>query len=265
MLDGSVLNLSKIGRTTLRLHRPIEGTPKTVTISREADGYYACISCAEVSTQPLALTGQETGIDLALTSFATLADAAMIQNPRCYRKAEAYLRRCQRRVARRTKGSNRRKNAVKLLARAHLKVNRQRVDFHHKTALQLVRQYDTIYYENLQTANMVKNHHLAHSIQDAGWRAFLIILAFKAAYAGKQAAAMTPAFTSQDCLGILPDGTPCPERVQKALSMRTHLCPRCGLILDRDENAALHILRLGTKHRGLGRPLRRESGPMGRA
>jgi putative transposase len=211
-----------------------------------------CIACAEVPTQPLALTGQETGIDLGLASFATLADGAMIRNPRCYRKADAYLRRCQRRVARRTKGSNRRKNAVKLLARAYLKVKRQRADFHHKTALQLVRQYDTIYCEDLQTAKMVKNHHLAKSIQDAGWSQFLTILAFKAAYAGKQAVAVPPAFTSQDCSGVLSGGTPCPERVQKALSVRTHLCPRCGLILDRDENAALNILRMGKKQRGAG-------------
>jgi putative transposase len=140
-----------------------------------------------------------------------------------------------------------------LLARAHLKVKRQRADFHHKTALQLVRQYDTIYYEDLQTANLVKNHHLAKSIQDVGWSAFLTILAFTAAYAGKQAVAMPPAFTSQDCSGILSDGTPCQERVQKALSMRTHLRPRGGLILDRDENAALNIMRLGKKRRGAGR------------
>ena len=149
-LDNGFLVLSKIGRVAVRWSRPIEGAPKTVTISREVDGWYACISCAEVPTQPLEPTGQETGIDLGLTSFATLADGMMIHNPRCYRKGEAYLRRCARRVARWKKGSNRRRKAVQLLARAHQKVKRQRQDFHHKTALSLVQQYDVIIYEDLR-------------------------------------------------------------------------------------------------------------------
>jgi putative transposase len=201
VLDGSLLSLSKIGRIRIRLHRPLRGTPKTVTVSREADGWYACVSCADVPAEPLPPTGQETGVDLGLESFATLADGTMIHTPRCYRQAEAYLRRCQRRVARRQKGSNRRKKAVNLLAKAHQQVKRQRADFHHKTALALVRANDVIYHEDLQTANMLKNHHLAKSIQDAGWSAFLSILAFKAAYAGKRAVAVPPAYTSQTCSG----------------------------------------------------------------
>jgi putative transposase len=244
--------LSKIGRVALRWSRPLEGTPKTVTISREADGWYACFSCAEVPVRPLPETGQETGIDLGLASFATLADGTMIHNPRCYRKAEAYVRRCQRRVSRRKQGSRRRHKAVKLLAKAHLRVKCRRQDFHHKAALALVRQYDTIYYEDLRVANLLRNHHLAKSIQDAAWSSFLSILVFKAAYAGKQAVAVPPAFTSQDCSGVLPDGSPCPERIPKALSVRTHVCLRCGLVLDRDENAALNILRLGQQESGAG-------------
>jgi putative transposase len=121
------------------------------------------------STQPLPPTGQETGIDLGLEAFATLSDGAMIHNPRCYRKAERALKTAQRRVSRRKKGSNRRRKAVKLLAKAQLKVKRQRADFHHKVALRLVQSNDTINHEDLQTANLVKNHHLATSISDAGW------------------------------------------------------------------------------------------------
>jgi putative transposase len=246
-LDGGVLSLSKIGRIPIRLHRSLEGTPKTVTISREADGWYACFSCAGVPAQPLPPTGQETGIDLGLASFATLADGIMIHNPRCYRTAEAYLRGCQRRVARRKKGSKRRRKAVVLLAKAHQKVRRQRQDFHHKTALSLVRQYDTIYYEALQTANLLKNHHLAKSIGAAGWAAFLTILAFKAAYAGKRAVAVPPAYTSQRCSG-------CGREVYKGLSVRWHRCPYedCGINLHRDENAARNILALGKKESGEG-------------
>ncbi len=244
-LDNGFLALSKLGRIAVRWSRPLEGTPKTVTISQEADGWYACISCAEVPMQPLPPTGQETGIDLGLESFATLSDGTMIHNPRCSRSAEADLRRCQRRVARRKKGSNRRRKAVKLLAKAHLKVKRQRRDFHHKTARSLVQSYDTVYFEDLQAANMVKNHHLAKSIQDVGWSAFLTLLVFKAAYAGKQAVAMPPAYTSQACSG-------CGAIVRKGLSVRWHSCPDCGTSLHRDHNAALNILALGKKQRESG-------------
>jgi putative transposase len=243
-LDNGFLVLSKLGRIAVRWSRPLEGTPKTVTISREADGWYACISCAEVSVAPLEPTGQATGIDLGLESFATLADGTMIHNPRCYRKAERRLKRLQRCVSRRKKGSNRRRKAVKLLAKAHMKVKRQRQDFHHKVALSLVRQYDTSCYEALQTANMVRNHLLAKSISDAGWSAFLTILAFKVGYAGKRAVAVPPAFTSQAC-----SGPNCSETVRKGLSVRWHQCPHCGTSLHRDHNAARNILTLGKNPR----------------
>ena len=201
VLDGGVLSLSKIGRICIRLHRPLEGTPKTVTISREADSWCACFSCADVPVQPLPPTGRETGIDLGIEAFATLSDGTRIFNPGWYRKAERALKTAQRRVSRRKKGSNRRHKAITLLAKAHQKVRRQRTDFHHKTTLQLVRENDTIYHEDLQTANMVKNRHLAKSISDAGWSAFLSILAAKAAYAGRRVVAVSPAYTSQTCSG----------------------------------------------------------------
>ncbi len=143
-LDNGFLVLSKIGLVAVRWSRPLEGTPKTVTISREADGWYACFSCADVPMQPLPATGQETGIDLGLEAFATTSDGTRIFHPGWYRKAERRLKTAQRRVSRRKKESNRRRKAVKLLAKAHLKVKRQRADFHHKTALALVQQNDTI-------------------------------------------------------------------------------------------------------------------------
>jgi putative transposase len=244
VLDGGLLSLSKIGRIRIRLHRPLEGTPKTVTISQEADGWHVCFSCAEVPVQPLPATGQETGIDLGLKAFATLADGTRIANPRHYRKAEKRLAKAQHRVARRKKGSKRRKKAVKLLARAHQKVKRQRRDFHHKTALSLVRQYDSIYHEDLRVANLVRNHHLAKSISDAGWSAFLGILSAKAACAGREVVAVDPAFTSQRCSG-------CGALVQKGLSVRWHTCPMCGLSLHRDHNSARMIQGRGQRLRGV--------------
>jgi putative transposase len=244
-LDGGMLSLSKIGRIRLRLHRPLHGIPKTVTISREADGWYACISCAEVPAVPLPATGQETGIDVGLKVFLITADGETVENPRHYRRAERALRKAQRRVSRRTKGSRRRRKAIALLKRTHQTVQRQRRDFHHKTALELLQQYDTIYLEDLRVANLVRNHHLAKSISDAGWAAFRTILEAKAACAGRQVIAVPPAYTSQDCSGVLPDGSRCTQRVAKSLSVRTHVCPSCGLVLDRDENAAQNIRRAG--------------------
>jgi putative transposase len=239
-LDNGFLVLSKLGRIAVRWSRPLEGAPKTVTIIREADGWYVCFSCADVLIQPLPKTGQETGIDLGIEAFATLSHGRRIFHPGWYRQAERALKAAQRRVTRRKEGSNRRRKAVTLLARAHQKVRRQRQDFHHKTALALVREHDVIYYEDLQVRNMVRNHHLAKSISDAGWSAFLAILSYKAACAGRSVIAVPPAYTSQTCSG-------CGRVVWKGLSVRWHQCPYedCGTSLHRDHNAAQNIERLG--------------------
>jgi putative transposase len=247
-LDNGFLVLSKVGRLVVRWSRPIEGTPKTVTVCREADGWYVAFSCADVPVKPLPRTGEETGIDLGLESFATLADGESIANPRIFRVAERHLRRAQRRVSRRVKGSRRRRKAVHLLARAHQRVRRARVDYHHKTARSLVRRYDTIYHEDRQTANMLKSHHLAKSISDAGWSGFLSILSCTAAEAGKTVVGVPPAYTSQACSG-------CGVLVCKGLSVRWHLCPACGTSLHRDHNAARNIVRLGRHRHGAGQAL----------
>jgi putative transposase len=251
VLDGGMLILSKLGRIRLRLHRPLAGTAKTVTISHEADGWYACISCAEVPVEPLPATGHETGIDMGLKVFLITANGEVIANPRHYRTAEQQLAKAQRRVSRRTKGSNRRRKAVQLLARKHQRVQRQRRDFHHKSTLALLQQYDTIYVEDLRVANLVRNHYLAKSISDAGWAAFRTILEAKAACAGRQVFAVPAQYTSQDCSGVLPDGSRCTQRVAKSLLVRTHVCPSCGLVLDRDANAALNIRRAGQARQAL--------------
>jgi len=244
VMDGGVLNLSKIGRIPIRLHRPLQGTPKTVTISREADGWYAVISCAGVPMQPLLPTGRETGIDVGLKVFLVTAHGLVIENPRHFRNSERRIAKADKHVARCQKGSKGRKKAVARRAKAYQHVKRQRLDFHHKTALMLVRENDVIYLEDLQVANMVRNRHLAKSISDAGWAQFRAILDYKAACAGKRVLAIPAQYTSQDCSG-------CEERVPKSLSVRTHVCPACGLVMDRDENAAINILRAGQARRAL--------------
>jgi putative transposase len=122
-------------------------------------------------------------------------------------------------------------------------VRRQRQDFHHKTALALVRENDTIYHEDLQMANMLRNHHLAKSIADAGWAAFLSNLSYKAACAGREVVAINRAYTSQTCSG-------CGVIVSKGLSVRWHSCPGCGTSLHGDHNAARNIERAGLALRG---------------
>jgi putative transposase len=144
-----------------------------------------------------------------------------------------------------------------LLAKAHQKVRRQRRDFQYKTALKLVQTNDTICHEDLQTANMLKNHHLARTIQDAGWSQFLSILSAKAAWAGRRVVAVPPAYTSQRCSG-------CGVMVAKGLSVRWRSCPECGTSLHRDHNAAKNIERLGQSLRGgAGVPASEDREPIG--
>jgi putative transposase len=267
-LGNGYLVLSKIGRIAVHWSRrtkkgAIQGTIKTVTISQEADGWYACFSCVDVPVQPLPLTGQQTGIDVGLKVFLVTAQGDVVENPRHYRKAEKALQKAQRRVSRRKKRSKRRKKAAQALAKRHQKVRRQRTDFHHKTALALVRAYDAIYLEDLQVGNLSHRpapvsdgnggylHNgasakagLNKSIQDAGWYRFRQILTCKAEWVGKRVEAVPPAYTSQDCSG-------CGQRVEKSLSVRTHVCTNCGLILDRDENAARNIQWAGQALRGV--------------
>jgi putative transposase len=200
---------------------------------------------------------------VGLKVFLVTAEGEHVANPRHYRKAERALKKAQQRVSRRKKGSKRRKKAVQLLAKAHQHVKRQRADHQHKTALSLVRQYDTISHEAIQSANLSRRPApipdgnggylpngatakagLNKSLRDAGWGRFLSMLTFKAACAGKRVEAVNPAYTSQDCSG-------CGERLQMSLSVRTHVCTHCGLIMDRDENAARNIQWRGQRLRGV--------------
>jgi len=213
---------------------------KRVRVVRKADGYYSqfCIDAdRRVSVEA---TGRNVGIDLGLSHFYTDSEGATVENPRHVRRSERALKRVQRRVSSKVKGSANRAKARGKLARKHLKVRRQRKDFVVKAARALIMSNDVIAYEDLRVRNMVRNRHLAKSISDAGWRAFVSWLDYLAHVYGKVVVAVPPAYTSQDCSG-------CGECVKKALSERTHACPRCGTVLDRDHNAARNILALGLR------------------
>ena len=236
------IKLSKIGNIKAKLHRVIQGQIKTCTIKRELNNWYVCFSC-EGEPKYLPKTNKSVGVDVGLEKFATLSDSTIVENPRYLRKSEAKLKREQRKLSRKTKGSNSRKEQRTRVAKIHRKVKNQRNDFLHKESCKLVRKYDVIVFEDLRIQNMLKNHKLAKSISDASWSKFIEYTTYKAESAGKQVILVNPQNTSQICSG-------CGLIVKKSLVARTHKCPYCGLILDRDVNAAINILRRGTRPGG---------------
>lgn len=237
-IDGRRLRLFGISRVPVRWHRPLPCTPKTVRIVRKADGWYAMFAC-EMEAEKLPPTGNEVGIDVGVAALVTTSDGEKVPNPGWYRKGQRQLRRQQRQVSRRQKGGSNRRKAVRLVARHHLHVSRQRKDALDKIVHRLIRDYDLIAVEDLQIRNMVRNHRLAKSIMDAGWGYFRTRLRDKAAEAGRAVVEVDPAYTSQTCSAC---GQLFSERID--LAVRTVSCP-CGLVLDRDVNAAINILRLG--------------------
>ncbi len=229
-----------IGRLQLVGNRKqkIEAFPvkqiKRVRIVHRADGYYVQFGVKADRVIEHETSGKQIGIDVGLKAFYTDSEGNMVENPRQYRKAEKRLKRLHRQLSRKQKSRNRKK-ARKQLAKAYLKVQRQREDFVRKQANALVSSSDLIAYEQLQIRNMVKNRHLAKSIHDAGWGTFLQWVRYYAAMHDIPAIAVAPQYTSQNC-------SACGVLVKKTLSVRTHICTTCGVVLDRDHNAALNIL-----------------------
>ncbi len=226
----------KLGsRIKVKQHRPLEGMPKTAHLVLRADGHrYALIIC-DLGDAPKKRDGDAVGLDVGLKHFVADSEGQIVENPRCFRRAQKKLRRTQRKVCRRKKGSNRRKKVSRHAARQHLKIARQRKDHAHKTARKYVERYAFIAVEDLRIENMLKNRHLAKAIADASWSAFKIILCLKAEEAGCRVVGVPPRFTTQRCFC-------CGDIVRKSLSVRTHVCPRCGYVEDRDIQAAKNIL-----------------------
>jgi putative transposase len=254
--DGKHLHVpTKLGRLLkIKLHRPLMGTPVTVHLVLRADNHwYALIVCktAPQDEQGVAHPAQAAcahpaiGLDVGLKVFLADSEGSMVENPRPYRKGQKRLAHAQRTLCRRKKGSHRRRKASREVACQHLKISRQRRDFHFKTAKRYAESYSSICDEDLMVAGMARNHYLTKSIYDASWSAFLGILEDKPARAGHQVIRVPPRFTTQKCSG-------CGEHVQKSLRVRTHICPACGLVEDRDVNAAKNILRAGAPPSGTG-------------
>lgn len=227
---------------------------KRVRIVCRSDGYYCqfCIAVERnISIEP---TGKCLGIDVGLSKFYTASDGRAVENPRHLRKAELALKRAQRRVSskfRRSKSkgekvkqSNNYKKACKRLGKKHLTVQRRRKDFVVKTARALLESSDFIAYEKLNVKNLVKNRKLSKSISDVAWTQFTGWIERYGILYKRPVVAVPPQYTNQDCSG-------CGTRVKKSLSVRTHVCPKCNLVIDRDENAALNILVKGLNQAGL--------------
>jgi putative transposase len=279
---GKRLFLSKVGDVKLIDHRLLEGAPKTATIQRTATGkWFVTISC-EWEPTPLPPTGQWVGIDVGLATFATLTQGAPIENPRFFRQEEQALAKAQRKYqvaldahnAKRADVTQRVKQAQsdldergvwecvrqdaeeqaiwkhrqkwrKVVARTHERARWKREDFAHQKSRRIINEFDLIVIEDLSVRNMVQNGRLAKSIADAAWSQFADLIACKAAWADRRYMAVNPAYTSQDCSG-------CGQRkTDVKLSDHVYHCVSCGLVIDRDRNAARNILALGLQCLGL--------------
>jgi putative transposase len=242
LLDNGKLRVQGAGHIKVKLHRPLEGKVKTVTICREAGKWSVCFS-VECSATPLPKSSDAVGIDVGIASFAVLSDGTDIENPRWHRAGQAKLRVAQRRVARRkNKRSNRRRKAISLLQGAYARISNQRSDFQHKLSRTIINKFGVIAVEDLNIKGLAGGM-LAKSVHDAGWSQFLNFLAYKAESAGRELVRVDPRGTSQMCT--------CGARVPKGLADRWHDCPACGLSAGRDHVSAQVILsRAGNRPSG---------------
>jgi putative transposase len=235
-LKGNRLRVQHIGTIRTKVHRQVKGEVKTATLKREVNKWFVVLSCdLGIEVVPPS-TLPSVGIDVGLEAFLTTSDGHhRIENPR-YQKVELpKLRRLQRAVSRKKKGSRNRRKASHQVRVLHARIRNLRHEHHHQIALFLIRLYGLIGVEDLNVSNMLKNHTLARAISDVGWAGFVNVLRCKAERAGAEVVVVNPRGTSQECSG-------CGNVVAKTLAERWHTCPHCGLSLHRDENAARNIL-----------------------
>jgi putative transposase len=225
-----------------RESRPREGSLLQTTVKKEGQHWFVCLSCeVEIAarTQPC----QEVsvvGIDVGLKQFATLSDGTDIVNPRFLKKQLSKLRIEQRKLRNKQKGSANREKQVAVIAKLHRKVRDARKDCAHKASGTIVKNHDVVIVEDLNIKGMVQNRKLSRAISDAGWGMFLDMLRYKLQWAGKKLVSIDRYFASSktcSCCGAVKESMP--------LRIRTFECDTCGLVLDRDLNAALNIRRQG--------------------
>jgi len=233
-LKGNRLRVQHVGTIRVCLHREKEGKIKTLSLKREGDNWFAVVTCEVPETPKVGNILPAVGLDVGLTHFVTTSEGEKIANPRFLKDALPELRRAQRSLSRKKKGGRNRKKAKRQVRRLHARVASLRHEHRHKVSNDLISRYGKIAVESLNVRGMVRNPRLARAISDVGWSAFVAVLTHKAERAGGEVKQVSPNCTSQAC-------SACGENAPKDLHVRVHRCG-CGLVLDRDQNAAINIL-----------------------
>ena len=243
ILPGGKLRLPKIGDVPVRWSRDLPSAPSSVTVIMDAAGRYFASFVVEAGEDPLPGLAADVGIDLGLTHFAVMSDGRKVASPKFLRRAERNLRKAQKALSRKVKGSSNRDKARIKVARQHAKVADSRRDWQHKLSTEIIRDNQAVYVEDLCVAGLGRTR-LAKSVHDAGWSAFTSMLEYKARRHGRtfiRTGRWEP--TSQVCSACgVKDGP-------KPLSVREWTCAACGVTHDRDVNAARNILALGRRER----------------
>lgn len=254
VLSNGRLRLPKIGDLPVRWSRDLPSGPSSVTVTMDATGRYHASFVVEVPDQPLPFIDREVGIDLGLTTFAAMSDGTKVEAPRIARKAAAKLRRAQKELARRQKGSTNRGKSVRKVARCHARVGDTRRDWLHKLSTTVIRENQAVHVEDLAVSGLTRTR-LARSVNDAGWSTFVAMLEYKARRHGRTFGKVDRWFPStRTCSACGAIG----ER--KPLNIREWTCP-CGAHHDRDVNAARNILAAGRADRSTPVELVSASGP----
>ncbi len=247
VVSDSELKFPKLGVVKAKLHRPIDGKIKTVTVSQNPSGKYFAAILFEIEGEnpEISTSGKILGIDLGLKHFAIVADGTKIskfENPQHFVKYQQNLKRKQQKLARKKDGSNSRKKAKKSVAKVHERVANSRQDFLHKLSAKLVNKNQVVIVENLHVKGMVRNHCLAKAISDAGWGMFVNFLSYKLDRKGGKLVEIDRWFPSSKTCSV------CLHQVSfMSLDVREWTCSHCGTHHDRDGNAATNIRNEGIR------------------
>jgi putative transposase len=233
--------IPKIGRIRMHAHQDFDPASVKIINVKHHNGKWHVNLTVEASIQaPQADLKRAVGVDMGLHDLAVTSDGAHHDNPRWVHQSEKRLKKLQRKLSKKKKGSQNHNRAKMKLQYLHDRITNQRKDFLHKLSYRLMQAYDLVCIEDLSVQEMMKNHQLAKSIANSSWYRLANYLDYKSLRYGKRLVKFSPENTTQDCSG-------CGRYVWKSLSERAHHCPGCGLTLDRDENAARNILKRGLK------------------